>query len=155
MKYNLFLTLVSVAILISCNSDIGNTKPFEYPIELKFLSRIDTVKNDTIIQVNSSRHFLLKEDSWKDLKDSAFIRYLDTMNKQGVSQANYLFYKKSGKTNEKNLIANPRDLDRYSQLHDLLLVYIWSENQHKWFIFKYKDGQIISAGNNINVTDIK
>lgn len=155
MKYYTLFTLAFITILTGCKSIFQNKNPLDYTVELKFLSRIDTSKSDARTVVYSTRYFLLKNNSWKNLKDSAFIQYLDTMKREGLTQASYAFYKESTITNEINLMKNPRDLDRYSQSDDLLLVYEWFSNQRKWLIYRYTDGKMVSAGGEIKITDIK
>jgi hypothetical protein len=63
------------------------------------------------------------------------------------------FYKKSAKTNPKNLSENPRDLYRYSQDHDLIFMYNWINGKFAGR-YKLKNGEIIEPKHNIELEDI-
>lgn len=60
------------------------------------------------------------------------------------TQYDMVFYKESKITNINHLQAHPRDLDRYSQQHDLLFDFMWSEGK---FLkrYKYRDGKMIGT----------
>jgi len=62
------------------------------------------------------------------------------------------FYKLSSETNIKNIIANPKVIDRYSNQNDAIYLYKWL--QGKFLIkFKYKDGEIIEPKNDVTIKD--
>lgn len=64
-----------------------------------------------------------------------------------------LFYKESTKTNIKNLSANPKDLYRYSQDHDLIYEYSWMNGKFLAKL-KFKNGEIIEPKYNIQLEEI-
>lgn len=153
MKTNLQPLLFILYFILGCTGPKGNQVQ-TVPEELSFLAIKDTIKTDSSLYINSFRYFIIKEKNLKKLKDSAFLPFVDTMNRNGITQAGFLFYKESNKTNAQNLKENRKDLDRYSQQNDLLFEYLWVSNQKKWLIFKYKDGQILIPDSKIKITDI-
>ena len=60
---------------------------------------------------------------------------IDIGNSKKYDQYLLQIYKASSHTNLKNLSKNPRDLDRYSDLHDHIINYEW---YNKKFIAKHK-----------------
>ena len=77
-------------------------------------------------------------------KDPALNRY---------NQYDITFYKESSKTNIKNLLANPRDLDRYSQGNDRIYDYYWRGGTFM-SRFKIRNGEIIEPKADIKIEDI-
>jgi hypothetical protein len=74
-------------------------------------------------------------------------------NFSDYSHYEVVLYKESDQTNVKNIEAFPRVIDRYSQDHDWIYSYKWSDGQllYKW---KIKKGEIIKPKQNIRLEDI-
>jgi hypothetical protein len=122
-----------------------------------FSNRVDTLVTgkDTIITKQES--FLVEnfiDNSESEYFIDSFVQtHLKSIDKV-TSDYLITFYKQTSKTNLENLRNNPRDLDRYSQQHDLIYQYSWSKGK---FLsrFKFKDGNIISPEGDIKVEDVK
>jgi hypothetical protein len=93
---------------------------------------------------NNKRTEKLIDSLVPKIRDSNFSDY---------SHYEVVLYKESNQTNIKNIKAFPRVIDRYSQDHDWIYSYKWSEGQllYKW---KIKKGKIIKPKQNIKLEDI-
>lgn len=89
--------------------------------------------------------------------DSAVARFvrenIDSL-KGKAEQLIMTFYTRSTITNKEHLSLNPRDIDRYSQDHDMVWAYSWHKGNNATFRFKFKNGEIIDPKDEIKVTDI-
>lgn len=73
-----------------------------------------------------------------------------------IDNINLTFYKSSKKTNLENWKTNPRDIDRYSNEHDLIYSFIISESvdpRKSVSKFKYRNGKTIEPKSNIIIID--
>jgi hypothetical protein len=111
---------------------------------LTMLDHLDTMIDRGSIVLNKSEFYLVK--GYEEKKQ--FSRYIDSFamkldsNAKKYTDYNIIFYKESSETNRKNIIAYPRIIDRYSQEHDWIYQYSWSNGKFllKW---KIKNGEII------------
>ncbi len=151
MFYKLFL-LSSIIVLSQCGIS-QKRLIFE---SIPYLNRIDSlISKDTVITKQES--FLVENFIDNSETEGLVDKFVQTHIKSNdIVTIDYLitFYKKSAKTNLENLKKNPRDLDRYSQQHDLIYQYSWSKGK---FIarYKFKNGNIISPEGDIKVEDVK
>lgn len=109
--------------------------------------KVITAKGDSYIMegYKESKETQNSIDSFVEKnKDSLLSKY---------SQYEITIYKKSAKTNLKNLTDNPRDLVRYSQTNDRIYEYVWTNGV---FLVrrKIKNGEIIEPKYDIKVEDI-
>lgn len=73
-----------------------------------------------------------------------------------IDNINLFFYKSSKKTNLENWKKNPRDIDRYSNEHDLIYSFDISKSidlKKSISKFKYKNGNIIEPKGDIQIID--
>ncbi len=91
------------------------------------------------------RRFILNNFE-KDF-ENLILRYTDSLKQQIdtiFNQIDYVFYKESKITNFEHLNKNPKDLDRYSQDKDMILIITKYKESKNIYVTKYKNGEIIS-----------
>jgi hypothetical protein len=126
-------------------------------IPIQILDYADTVKLGDLITTDKSNNFLV--ENFSDTKENE--KYLDTFaferkDKNFEEYTNYsiVFYKKSSITTIKNIKANPRIIDRYSQENDLIYKYVWIRGKFS-NKYKYKNGIIVNSKiKNISIEDV-
>lgn len=151
------IIIILISILFSrCD---GQTKVGDRNIlEFEFLKRLDTLKIDTIYKIYSAQYFTVTnyfDDNETDLLVMNFIKGFKKNLSKNIDQWNISFYKESKITNTKNLLSNPRDLDRYSQENDLIYTFSGDKVTDNIFRTKYKNGVTISPKSDIHIEDIK
>jgi hypothetical protein len=124
-------------------------------IPLTMFNYTDTTMSKWQERINGIDYYLIKgyldNKHTKDLIDS-FAHKNDAASPYGLYKM--FFYKESSKTNVKHLSANPKDLYRYSQNHDLIYQYMWINGK---FVVKYrlKNGEIMEPGHDIKIEEVK
>lgn len=149
-NYSIICFFVIAISLCSCKTEPLLITPLE------MLSRVDTPSFDgkkvsTKVDVylvsgyddNSKTRIAIESFIDKNKKDN-FLKYM---------QYEMIFYKESSETNPKNIIANPRIIDRYSQKHDLIYASIWMGGKHL-VTEKWKNGEIISPNKKVFVEPV-
>ena len=154
MKYTLISIVCFALLLLSkCSSHFNNVIIEPLPT----LTWIDTVIYHGNLNFNRSEYFLVK--GFNDNKETAdYInlfasRFADSVGKK-YNNFTIMFLKESSQTNAKNIIANPRVIDRYSQENDWIYKYSWAQGKlySKW---KVRNGEIIEPNQkDIEVKDL-
>lgn len=99
--------------------------------------------------LTSSETFIVanySEDTRTRAKIDSFARSVsDSLYRsdKNITSTMVTFYKQSATTTRQNLKSNPRDLDRYSNEHDLRVMYKW-EDRKPAGVFFYKNGTIVN-----------
>lgn len=136
-----------IPLLIHC-SDSNNITI----VPLEVLNQIDTLNGRTY----KFDFFLV--NGYVDNKRSRMVIDSFVVKHKGdyplkFDQYDMTFYKYSEETNVKNIIANPRVIDRYSQQHDLIYGYSWI-NGKLVSRMKWKNGEVVDPKGTITVEDI-
>lgn len=147
-KILFFLGFTFSYLMISCITKKINFVPLE-----KF-NRYDSLdsENGKVIYHKSDYYIVENFQGFKQ-SESTIDSFINTQNIEKfkkVSDYQIVFYKASNKTNLKNLSENPRDLDRYSQDNDMILIYSWMNGKFLGKT-KWKNGEIISPTGKIIV----
>src|SRR5690606_11734426 len=144
--------IIVIFLCIQCNPT-SSDKIAIVPFDL--LNNRDTFTYRGEILFNKSEYFLIKNyskgKSTEDYIDS-FVNANKDSNLDKYSNYGITFYKESAKTNIQNITKNPRDLDRYSQKHDLVYKYKWINGKFI-YRFKFKNGELVPKSD-IIVKDI-
>ncbi len=150
----IFVSILFLLIILLTNCTPNSSQISAVPI--KILDYVDTLKSDSGINIDKSNNFLVQ--NFSDTKKNE--EYLDSFvfGRNDIDVKNYasysiVFYKKSAVTNIKNIKANPRIIDRYSQENDLIYKYVWL---HGKFAnkYKYRNGIIVNSKiKNISIED--
>ena len=90
------------------------------------------------------KNFRYNEETYKAINDFVQKNKSDS-NINKCLNYSMVFYKYSKETNDSNLRANPRQLDRYSQQHDLICDYKWSQGTFTE-VYWHKNGKIVKEG---------
>lgn len=106
--------------------------------------------------IYKSEFYLVKnfrEDKTTEALIDRFVNYKKDKQFQKYSDYKMIFYKESDQTNLKNILANRRIIDRYSQENDWIYCYKWSNGKFlsRW---KIRNGEIIDPKNDIKVENI-
>lgn len=123
---------------------------------LTMLNYIASVEDRGKMVVNKVNYYLIH--GYEDTKKVK--RYIDRFvnnnkdsNLEHYAYFSMIFYKASFETNTRNILSNPRVIDRYSQNHDLIYKYWWSNGRPR-STFKYKNGEVIDPKIDIEVSDV-
>lgn len=123
---------------------------------LEMLDNLDTsISNGKLLQFKS-KSFLVKGYKFNkknELIIDSFAMKVKTKDINTLTQYTLTFYKMSKQTNAENLTKYPRVLDRYSNTHDLIYVYIWRDGEFR-MREKFKNGKMIEPENKIEISDI-
>jgi hypothetical protein len=148
MKKIILLGFTFSFLMISCITKKINFVPLE-----KF-NRYDSLdsENGKVIYHKSDYYIVENFQGFKQSESTidSFINTLNIEKFKKVSDYQIVFYKASNKTNLKNLSENPRDLDRYSQDNDMILIYYWVNGKFLGKT-KWKNGEIFSPSSDIIV----
>jgi len=124
---------------------------------LKMLNNIDTFMDRGKMVISKFDYYLIS--NYRDNKRTqnfidSFVQQHKDSSIAKYSHYNIVFYRESSETNVKNILANPRVIDRYSQENDWIYSYHFINGKFlsRW---KVKKGEIIEPKNNIVVEDIK
>lgn len=143
IKY-IAIFFIGLPIPFSCKN-VNKKKPIIIPFSL--LNREDSLIDRGKTLYYKSEYFLIRNYS-DDQESEKIIQNFVNENKSSdlgnYTQYDMVFYKESEITNIHHLQEHPRDLDRYSQQHDLLFDFMWSEGK---FLkrYKYKDGKMMGT----------
>jgi hypothetical protein len=121
------------------------------------LDNLDTTIIDKKVRLLSSKSFLVygyKNNSLSDNAIDSFANNVYSHRNEELAQLTLFFYKKSKNTNIENLKRNIRIVDRYSNEHDLLFMYVWSDGK-LISRYKFKKGQIIRPKTKILIENIR
>jgi len=143
--------LILLGFTISFLATSCGTKKINF-IPLEKFNRYDSLdsENGKIIY-HKSDHYIVEHFRGFKQSESAIDSFVNTLGVQKfkkVSDYNIVFYKASDKTSLKNLSENPRDLVRYSQENDLILIYSWVKGKYLGKT-RWKNGEIFSPVNDI------
>ena len=152
--YKLFIFFLLITVSLANNSCLTQK---EMKIErLEIFDYIDTIKDRNALLVSKGTHYLV-ENYCNSKKAQARLDSFVNKNRDSVldkySDYYMTFYNKSSKTNIANLTKNPRDLDRYSQDHDLLFMYWWSNGKFMKR-YKFKNGEMVDPKSDIIVKEV-
>ncbi|MEO7047693.1 MAG: hypothetical protein ABI091_20510 [Ferruginibacter sp.] len=154
MGFKLALIILPICFLISC-SQLSSRNISVVP--LKMLNYLDTISNDgKALTIFKTEFYLIKAYSASKKTD----QYIDSFimkNKDTYlgkySSYKMVFYKESSETNLENIASHPKIIDRYSQEHDLVYDYTWSNGKFV-YRYKFKNGEIIDPKNHVIVKDV-
>ena len=116
-------------------------------------------KDLDVTEVYYIKNFTYCEKAYKAINDFALKNKSDSSINKCLNYG-IVFYKYSNETNDTNLRANPRQLDRYSQQHDLICDYNWSLGKFIE-VYWYKNGRLVKEGyprrepDEIKIEDVK
>ncbi len=123
---------------------------------LEMLDNFDTsIRNSKILRFKS-KSFLIsgyRSNKKNELLIDSFAKNVKALDAATFTQYTVTFYKKSKQTNAENLTRNPRILDRYSNSHDLIYIYIWRDGEFR-VREKFKNGKMIEPENKVEIRDI-
>lgn len=125
-------------------------------VPLHSLENIDTSQFRGKMAISKMSFYLVqgyKNNKVTERSIDDFVHRNKDSNWLNYSQYQVIFYKESNETNVKNIKAFPRVIVRYSQDHDWIYSYKWSDGQflYKW---KIKNGKIIKPKQSIRLEDI-
>lgn len=150
-KNYLIICFFIIAIsLCSCKTEPLLITPLEM-LSHEYITNFDgkklTTKFDVFLvsgYVDNSKTRMAIDSFIDKNKRGNFLKYM---------QYEMIFYKESSETNPKNIIANPRIIDRYSQQHDLIYASKWMGGKHL-VTEKWKNGDIISPNKKVFVEPV-
>lgn len=152
---NFVLSYIGTLILFSQVGCFANKEALIFE-HLEMLDSFDTsVSNGKLLQFKS-KSFLVngyRYSKKNELVIDSFARNVQTNGIDTFTQFTISFYKKSKETNAENLAKYPRVLDRYSNKHDLIYIYIWRDGEFR-VREKFKNGKMIEPENKIEISDI-
>jgi hypothetical protein len=105
-----------------------------------------------------TKTFLVKnysDNNNSEIQIDSFVNSQKNTLKQ-IDNINLFFYKISDKTNSANWEKNPRDIDRYSNEHDIIYNYVISksiDSTKSISKFKYRNGKIKGQTGSIVIQD--
>jgi hypothetical protein len=114
-------------------------------IPLKQFDTADTIRHNGKLFITKKSNYIVTNYSNTNKVNSTIRNFVLKQVKNGLPNITYsfVFYKSSNITNTKHLGPNPRDIDRYSQDHDMVLSYKWRNG--KWESETvFKNGVVIS-----------
>ena len=143
-------------ILISVNCT-QHSSPDILIVPFEMINQSDTMNERGKTFYYKSENYLIKNyvesEKTENIIDS-FVTENKNKSYRKYEGYNIIFYRESSKTNIEHITKNSRDLVRYSQDHDLIYDYWWSNGE---FVArsKYKNGEMVPKSDIIvgNVTD--
>ena len=148
--------LIAATIIIGSSTGCFAKKEALSFQSLDFLDSMDSSVFKGEIVVSKARYFLVhgyKNKRQIDIAIDSFANKIYSEDSIGLNQYSVFFYKKSKETTYGNLHKNPRVLDRYSNIHDLLFEFQWWKG--KFLIrHKFKNGKISEPKRKIEIDDI-
>lgn len=150
LKY--IVVVVIITLFCSCKNDGEEIEIIPFTLLNEEKTSVD--RGDTLYF--KSEYFLIRNYHDGNDLDTMLQKFVDSHIDSTIkkyTQYDIVFYKESEITNEAHLKQRPRDLDRYSQQHDLLFDYCWRNGSFSRR-YEYKNGQTKGA-DDIIVKDIE